>query len=48
MMFFLPGDVLLHLFEIGLAYRKIRIPTLPFEVCVITPVFLQPDIRDAF
>ena len=35
MMFLLPGNVLLHRFEIGLAHGEIRVAALPFEVGVI-------------
>src|ERR1043166_8269613 len=34
-MLLLSGDVLLHLFEIRLAHRKIRVAALPLEVGVI-------------
>jgi hypothetical protein len=47
-MFLLPGDVLLHLFEIGLAHGEIRETALPFEVGLIATAFLQPQVRDAF
>ena len=47
-MLFLSGDVLLHLFEVGLAQGEIRVAALPFEVGVIATAFLQPEVRDAF
>ena len=40
MMIFLLGDVLLYLFEIGLAHGKIRVAALPFEVDEVAPTFL--------
>jgi len=40
MMFLLPGNVFLHRLKIGLAHRKIRVATLPFEVGVITTALL--------
>ena len=46
MMLLLSGDVLLHLFEIGLAYGEIRIAALPLEVGVIATAFLQPEVGD--
>src|SRR5688572_15328839 len=48
MMLLLSGDVLLHLFEIRLAHREIRVAALPLEVGVIAAAFLQPEVRDAF
>src|SRR5438445_2336784 len=48
MMFFLAGDVLLHLLKIRRAHRKICIAALPFEVSIITTAFLQPEVGDAF
>ena len=47
-MFLLSGDVLLHLFEIGLAHGEIRVAALPFEIGVIGTAFLQPEVRNAF
>lgn len=48
MMLLLRGDVLLYLFEIGLAYGERRITALPFKVREVAPAFLQPCVRDAF
>ena len=47
-MLLLIGDVLLHLFEIGLAHGEIRVATLPLEAGVIATAFLQPEVGDAF
>src|SRR5262249_15368131 len=47
-MLFLRGDVLLYLFEIGLAYGNRRVPALPFKAREVATAFLQPRIRDAF
>ena len=47
-MLLLIGDVLLHLFEIGLAHGEIRVTALPLEVGVIATTCLQPEVRDAF
>ena len=48
MMLFLPADILLNRFEMGLAHGEIRIAALPFEVGVIATALLQPEVRDAF
>ena len=47
-MFFLSGDVLLHLLEIRLADRKIRVTALPLEVTEVTASLLQSEVRDTF
>src|ERR1035437_1242912 len=41
---FLPGDVVLDLLQVELANRKIRIPALPLEICVVRPLLLEPEI----
>ena len=48
MMLLLASYVLFHLFEIRLAYGKIRVATLPLEIGVIATFLFQPEVRDAF
>jgi len=43
--FLLSGDVWLHLFQIRLADREIRVAALPFKVRIIPALRLQPSVR---
>src|SRR5262245_7114201 len=47
-MLLLSVDVLLHLFEIGLAHGEICVAALPVEVGVVTAAVLQPKVGHAF
>lgn len=47
-MLLLPGDVLLHLFQIRLAHGKIRVAALPLKARKIPVALLEPRVRDAF
>src|SRR5437667_8764861 len=48
MVLLLRGDVLLHLFKIGLVHRKSGVASLPLEIGVLAPALLEPDVRDTF
>jgi hypothetical protein len=48
MTFLLTRDVFVHLRQLRLAHREIRVAALPLEVGVIAAAFLQPEVRHAF
>jgi len=45
MVFLLRPDVSFHLIEVRLAYRKICIPALPFEILEVSSLVLDPKVR---
>lgn len=42
--FLLICNILLDLYEIGLAYRKRRIAGLSLKIGIIRPLFIQPEV----
>ena len=48
MMLLLVDDVTSDLFEVGLAYRKVRIPALPLKIEVIAALLFQPEVGNPF
>ena len=46
-MLLLISNIAFHVFEIGLAHGKIGISTLPFKICKLAPLFLEPAIGNA-
>ena len=48
MMFLLARDVLFHLLKVLLAHREIRVSPLPFKICVVTALRLEPAVGHPF